>query len=293
MKKHLYYIYWFYRTLPYRWNFPKLKIMTFEETIDDIKKNQKSISRFGDGEFRLLIKNRGIAFQNLDNEIAEKLVEVLNSKIDNLIIAIPSSFTRLQNLKQEVKIHWLNVINLYGSQIALKIIDKSSLFGDSLISRFYFSYVKKNKIPRRVSLLRQIWDKRDLLIIEGEFSRLGVANDFFSNAKTIERILCPSKNAFDKYNEILQAAKKYGRNKLIIIALGPTATILAYDLAKEGFWALDLGHIDIEYCWFLMNSTSKVLVNGKRSAEISLNENLVLSAGVEDAYFKTVIMKII
>ena len=43
----------------------------------------------------------------------------------------------------------------------------------------------------------------------------------------------------------------YGENKLILIALGPTATVLAYDLAKAGYWALDIGHLDLEYEWFL------------------------------------------
>ena len=38
---------------------------------------------------------------------------------------------------------------------------------------------------------------------------------------------------------------------MIIIALGPTATVLAYDLAMVGYWALDMGHIDLEYEWFL------------------------------------------
>lgn len=32
--------------------------------------------------------------------------------------------------------------------------------------------------------------------------------------------------------------------RLILIALGMTATVLAYDLSKAGFWAIDIGHID-------------------------------------------------
>ncbi len=65
MKKILYYIYWYYRTLPYRWNFPKFNILKVEETINDIVTNKKSLSRFGDGEFRLVIRERNIVFQSL------------------------------------------------------------------------------------------------------------------------------------------------------------------------------------------------------------------------------------
>ena len=34
---------------------------------------------------------------------------------------------------------------------------------------------------------------------------------------------------------------------MIIIILGPTATVLAYDLASEGYQALDFGHIAKDY----------------------------------------------
>ena len=37
-----------------------------EETIKAIINNKKSIARFGDGEFRLALKERDIVFQNLD-----------------------------------------------------------------------------------------------------------------------------------------------------------------------------------------------------------------------------------
>ena len=32
------------------------------------------------------------------------------------------------------------------------------------------------------------------------------------------------------------------KNKLLLICLGPTATVMCYDLAKIGLWAIDIGH---------------------------------------------------
>ena len=55
---------------------------------------------------------------------------------------------------------------------------------------------------------------------------------------------------------------------MFIIALGPTATILASDLSKEGYRALDLGHIDIEYEWFLLKATKKVAIKNKYVNEV-------------------------
>jgi hypothetical protein len=44
------------------------------------------------------------------------------------------------------------------------------------------------------------------------------------------------------------------KNILILISLGPTATVLAYDLAKLGYWAIDIGHIDNEYEWLKLEA---------------------------------------
>lgn len=40
-------------------------------------------------------------------------------------------------------------------------------------------------------------------------------------------------------------------NTLVLAALGPTATVLAYDLCNKGYQAIDIGHLDVEYEWFL------------------------------------------
>ena len=39
---------------------------------------------------------------------------------------------------------------------------------------------------------------RDVIICEGEKTRMGVGNDLLDNCKSIKRIICPSENAFDK-----------------------------------------------------------------------------------------------
>ena len=65
------------------------------------------------------------------------------------------------------------------------------------------------------------------------------------------------------YEEILKEVLKYGEDKLILLALGPTATVLAYDLYKAGYWAVDIGHVDIEYEWFLRKATEKIKIETK------------------------------
>ena len=51
------------------------------------------------------------------------------------------------------------------------------------------------------------------------------------------------------------------------MALGPTAKVLVNDLTEDGFQALDLGHIDIEYSWWKMKATQKIPIRGKYNNE--------------------------
>lgn len=94
-------------------------------------------------------------------------------------------------------------------------------------------------MPQKIfSLLKKLWEDRNVLIVEGAQTRLGVGNDLFSNAKSIERILAPAKNPFDSYDKILSAIVTHCKEHLVLIALGPTATVLATDLFKPWMWGI-------------------------------------------------------
>ena len=127
------------------------------------------------------------------------------------------------------------------------------------------------------NLWKDIWKERDMLIVEGAKTRLGVGNDLFSNVRSIKRILAPNTNAFSVIDKLFTEVKKYSKDHLVLLALGPTATVLAYRLAVEGYWAIDIGHIDIEYEWYLRGATDKIAIpnkyvieakNGKSVSEI-------------------------
>jgi len=62
---------------------------------------------------------------------------------------------------------------------------------------------------------------------------------------------------------MLQEALKYSKDYLVLLAVGPTATVLAADLSSKGYQAIDIGHIDIEYEWYLHHATHKVPIKNK------------------------------
>ena len=89
-----------------------------------------------------------------------------------------------------------------------------------------------------------------------------------------KRILVPEINAFDKYNEILVEAKRLHKDKLILLAAGPTATVLAYDLHKSGYQTIDIGHVDIEYEWYLRKAQTKIKIENKFVCEAGFGEGV-------------------
>ena len=79
----------------------------------------------------------------------------------------------------------------------------------------------------------------------------------------------PATNAIDMYDEMLEAiTKNVSKDKLVLLSYGMVATVLAYDLAKLGYWAVDIGHLDLEYEWFKRKAEERVQVKGKYANEV-------------------------
>jgi len=291
MKQALRYYFLYFSTLSQRSHFHKVKIKSLVETIDDILMHQKSISRYGDGELKMMLNKGEIVFQQESPELSKRLKQVLVSDLDNLIIGLPGPLCSVKKENLNSKHFWIRFINLYGNLIS-EYLDPKRVYGNAGISRFYLGLKDKRLSAQVLEKLKKIWDKKPILIIEGEFSRLGVGNDLFENAAGVSRLVCPAENAFAKYHEILEAAKEYGKDKLILIALGPTATILSYDLAKIGYWAIDIGHIDVEYMWMLSNAQTRIPIKGRYVSELRGERDLEIPEAYRDHYHKSIVATI-
>ena len=136
---------------------------------------------------------------------------------------------------------------------------KSYRYGDANMTRCYLGIKDKSKCEKYFKLNQKLWDQKDILVVEGCKSRLGVGNDLFDNCKSLKRILCPAHNAYDKKAEIIEVVKRFADiSNPVFVALGPTATVLCHELSKDGYFAVDIGNIDKEYEWFLSKADKKV-----------------------------------
>ena len=236
-------------------------VVGIEGTLQQILTKNYSACRFGDGELKLLC-GKQTWFQEAHPLLKQRLQEILMNRQPNLLVCVPNVFGSLSSLKDSDQKYWrLHIIR--NRKTWYKHMNRNRPYFDAFISRCYLPYIDKEEAIHYFHLWKRIWDKRDLLIIEGEKTRLGVGNDLFANTLSVKRILCSNTQAFSHYEKLVSSVLSYDRHYLVLLALGPTATVMAADLCSMGYQALDVGHLDIEYEWFLRRATGKIPIPGK------------------------------
>ena len=96
--------------------------------------------------------------------------------------------------------------------------------------------------------MKQIWDGRPVVLVQGKGREFEHPPNLLSNASRVDIVYAARKNAFVwRYTLRKQVRTMLIENGLAVLSLGPTATVLAYDLACDGYQALDLGHAGVFY----------------------------------------------
>ena len=264
------------------------KVIDIQQSLDYILEHHSSVIRYGDGEMDIMM-GHGIPYQDYDETLAEQLRSMIQlESFPDFLVCLSDVFEGLERYNPEAVNFWKKHLEHYKE--AYHRFCTASFYGSTFISRPYMDLKDKSASVTHFEKLKKLWDKRDILIVEGENSRSGVGNDLFDNAQSVERIICPSRNAYSKVEAIQEAIEKHAAGKLVFLMLGPTAKVLAYHLSKKGIQAIDLGHIDSEYEWFKMGATSKVKFSHKHTAEHNFDQEIQL---VEDEiYNKQVILRV-
>ena len=264
----------------------KIEVETIYETINKLIDTNKSLIRFGDGEIKI-INGGNLYFQTWNSSLAYKLNKILREENENLLIGLNDIFGSLEQYTLETKLFFN--FHLFLRKKFYKTLP-NRLYSNAMISRAYFTF-KNNIGIEYFNVMKTLWNDTDITFIEGENTRNGVGNDLYSNAKSIQRILCPSKDAFKTYDEILDCAiKNISKKSLILVSLGPTGKILAYELFIKGYRIIDIGHLDNEYEWCMKKAKNKVKILGKHTAE-NFDENI--SVCNDEKYHSQIIAKIV
>lgn len=234
-----------------RWEFEHVKtefprVLSVEETLDRILRGA-SISRFGDGELNVIL-GRKLTFQQSSEALAIRLAEVLVSPMDEkMLIAIPPLDLAPETIEERKKKNpfgfWIRFWTR-SWRFLKKYLDQS-VYANAVVSRIdVFEEVPLDKI-------KAIWENRDVVFVVPPNGRFRFDDRLFGNVKSATYIDVPPRDAFDRYEELLAEALKYDKDRLFYIAAGPAATVLAYDLYRNGRQALDLGHLTNCYLEYL------------------------------------------
>ncbi|WP_434520404.1 GT-D fold domain-containing glycosyltransferase [Pediococcus sp. M21F004] len=264
------------------------RVKDIDSSIHELVNSNFSLSRYGDGEFRWIDQSSSYQFQENDPILSNRLLEILNSSLLNHRIGIPNVFSGVGELSKTDGLAWEKLINKYGKKWS-SYLNSSNIYLDANLSRPYIDREKKENSGEHFKNLQKLWNKKDVLIVEGRETRFGVNNDLLDNAANITRILCPAENAFSSYNRILNSViENHTKKAIVLVALGPTATVLCFDLCKAGIRAIDIGHLDIEYEWFLRCAEEKEPIEGKYVNEVK-GGNLVTNTIINPKFLDEVV----
>ena len=254
---------------------PAIRTLGALETVVYLQNNDCSCVRFGDGEFAILTGKGNPGFQKASDQLREKMEWVLKTQQKNLLVCITgvNNCHNLDIYTDRAKYHFRNITAMFYKYF-FKTLKENALYGDCQFTRPYMDTLNREYAEKIFDEIKELFRNKKIILIEGEKTRFGVGNDLLQGAESIKRVLAPSVNAFDKYDQILQKALEiasveknntidFRGEVLLLLALGPTAKPLVLDLTNAGYRAIDIGHLDIEYEWYLRGAKKKVPIPGK------------------------------
>lgn len=218
-----------------------IRVIGERETLEAIRDRRASIARNGDGELEIMI-GRGIYFQEYDPELARRLRMILRSATRQFLVGIPNFDAH--NIKRESKrAIWERYRRLFSYLINPAVEYHSTA------------------VPRPASVVgldhaehyrnfASLWVGRDVVLVHHTDL---AAHPLFREARRVRHVPCPAEHAFREYPALLERAAALfdSPDVIFLIAAGPTAGVLAWDLAQRGAQALDVGHLTSAYDEFL------------------------------------------
>lgn len=137
----------------YFWKKPM--IMSIDDTINHIVENHCSVSRFGDGEFEMIL-GYGNKFQISNSALNARLQQVLTERVDNHIVCLPDIFGDLSYLKESSR-KYDRALLAKRRRKYLKLINCRRAYYNAFFTRFYDMFEDKSNAGRWAEKIKDIW----------------------------------------------------------------------------------------------------------------------------------------
>lgn len=248
------------------YKFPR--VVSVFETLEKLKSNKFSIVRFGDGEIIYLNDHLNLPFQKYDPRLAESYKQILKNNKEGFLVGLPIGYYDINTMSKEGRIFWRSQI-VWNYPRFKKYLNLNSIYENASVTRLTYGF-EKTYTEKAFGIWKQILQGESTLIVEGEKTRFGVGNDLLSGFHQIKRIIAPKHDAFERCDEIIEyIVNTKIQHELILVALGPAAKYLVFELFKKGYRCIDIGNLDIEYEWYLRGGfNDRTIIPGKYTSEV-------------------------
>ena len=181
----------------------------------------------------------GIYFQEYDPVLARRLREIIRCPSQQFLVGLPP-FDTMSITKASWKKQWERFRRFFSH-----LVRDGAVYYSTSLSRP--ASVGNFQPQEYYQAFTSLWENRDLVLVHN--SAEAVHHPMFRGARSVRHVLCPSEHAFRQYSTLLEQSSVHltSPDVIFLIAAGPTACVLAWDLAQRGAQALDVGHLTSAY----------------------------------------------
>jgi len=214
--------------------------LNYEETINDIIQNNKSLVRFGD-ELIDMMQGIGLYYddwhQKYDKRLASRLEKVIRSDDPRMLIGLHWQF--FTKTKEELKKEGIPPTIWTNSKVFLrKYLNKGQAYGAALC--FQPSFNTELDFQKVISYFKT----KHIIIVTASTERFS----HIELGKTTNFVECPRNDAWQHYDDIFKKSLKLVEEKgyekaevLFLISLASAAKVFVYDLLKHDYQGWDTG----------------------------------------------------
>jgi hypothetical protein len=204
------------------------KVIGAQKTLEAVLAG-KSLTRYGDGEFRLAAGGVSNVSQTNDPKLQRELKHILLIPQSFCLVGVPDMDPHL--IKYE---RWKKYKTSYP-----RLMNQSTQYYSAFISRPDSD--QTIDVPEFYDRLEDIWRDREVVLVRGSERSLVEGKGPMLSAARTHPVLCDRRDAYAQIDDLEQACidSPFAR---VILCAGPAATCLAWRLSPKKH-AIDLGHV--------------------------------------------------
>lgn len=214
------------------------RVVNENDTLDAVLSG-RSLTRYGDGEFRLAMGGARNVSQVAHPRLRQELCEILVTPQKFCLVAIPD-----MNDKSPKWWFWGKYQNKYPRMLHPKMT-------------YYSQFITRPDsapsidVPEFYDRMEKLWVGEEVVLVRGSERSLVEERGTMLLAKKVHPVLCARRDAYEEIDRVEKDVLALNTKRVLLCA-GAMATVLTYRLAKQGLHAIDLGHIG--YLWRLYAS---------------------------------------